>query len=194
MIRKEELYQIGYGDFEKILNNLTLSVEKYFNSVNQKIDLIVPILRSGAFTGIHLASKYKITNILPVQYKYIYHPKEKIIRKFSFPTLLFSLPTNPNILITDSNTVTAGIAKIVIKSISKKYPKANIYFASANLDYSMQQLNGVKKVFYGVFSNESHQLTSEQANKLGIDSKIIIFPWENLEEQWEEINSSQTQI
>ena len=92
----------------------------------------------------------------------------------------------------DSNTDFGGIAKKVIKDVGTKYPNATIHFASVNLDQSAMQMNGIKKVFYGALSNEKGDLSREDAKKREITNDVIIFPWENLEEQWKEINASQT--
>lgn len=187
MIQKSDLRQITYQEFGEILGNL----EKQVVDCEVKFDLIVPILRSGAFTGFHLASKLQISNILPAQYKYEYLPKERMVKKFELPELLFDLPEKANILITDSNTVWGGIAKQVIKDIGSKYPKAKLYFASANLDQSIKELENVEKVFYGALSNEKRELSPEEAKEKGIANDVFIFPWEDLEEQWSEINASQ---
>jgi len=193
MILKEDLKEISYGGFGNILQKLTVSIKSYCEEKSVAFDLIVPILRSGAFTGMHIASKLKIKNILPVQYKYEYLPKETIVKKFEFPELLFKLPELPNILICDSNTVFGAIAILAITDVKDKYPNSKIYFASANLDQSVSEIDNVIKIFYGELSNEKRELTKEEADKKGITNDVIIFPWENLEEQWEEINTSQTQ-
>jgi hypothetical protein len=155
------------------------------------IDMVVPILRSGAFTGKHIASKLQISNVLPAQYKYTYSPLEKIEKKFEFPKLSYSIPANANILIADSNTVGADIAKKVIADVKHLFPEATLYFASANLDQSITSLNHIEHIFFGSLSNESRLISKEEADKKSITNDILIFPWENLEEQWQEINANQ---
>lgn len=194
MIQKSDLKQISYQEFGEILAQLEKQVVAYCEETNTKFDLVVPILRSGAFTGFHLASKLQISNILPAQYKYEYQPKEHCVKKFEFPKLLFDLPETPNILITDSNTVWGGIAEKVISDVASKYPNAKMFFGSANLDQSIQEMKGVEKVFWGALSNEKGDLSKEEAEKKGITNDVFIFPWEDLEEQWSEINASQQQL
>lgn len=187
MIQKSDLRQIDYREFGEILAKL----EKQVVDSEVEFDLIVPILRSGAFTGMHLASKLKIKNILPAQYKYEFLPKETIIKKFDFPELNYELPDNCNILICDSNAVFGEIAKKVIADIKSNYPNSKIYFASANLDQSISKLDNVEKIFFGELSNEKRDLDKKEADDKGITNDVLVFPWENLEEQWEEIDKSQ---
>lgn len=189
MIKKEDLRQIAYAEWGLILDKLMLSLIQYSTDNNMCFDVIAPILRSGGFTGLHIASKMKIKHILPIQYKYFYKPTETIKKMFEIPKMLELDETKvSNILITDSNTVSGGIANIVIDEIHKFFPKSNLFFASANLDYSFKKPLKVKDMFYGQFSNESRVLSYEDANLKGITNEVIIFPWENLEEQWEEIS------
>lgn len=193
MILKSDLKQITYQEFGEILDSLEKRIVSYCQQNSLKFDLIVPILRSGAFTGMHLASKLKIKNILPTQYKYEFNPNKEgeIVKKFELPKLCYELPESINILITDSNTVFGAIAQKVINDVKGKFPKSKIYFASANLDQSTQKMNDVEQVFYGSLSNEKRELDTNMANLRNITNDVFIFPWENLEEQWEEINASQ---
>ena len=61
-----------------------------------QFQLIVPILRSGAFTGMHIASQLRVNYILPAQYKYHYFPTETIEKKIEFPKLTYNRPENIN--------------------------------------------------------------------------------------------------
>jgi hypoxanthine phosphoribosyltransferase len=122
MIQKSDLKPISYAEFGEILSRL----EEQVKDSGIKFDLIIPILRSGAFTGMHLASKLKVKNILPAQYKYEFLPEETITKKFEFPKLNYELAQNPNVLICDSNTVFGAIAAKVIQGIKQKYPSSKI--------------------------------------------------------------------
>ncbi len=173
---------------------MTQSIDQYFTVRGEHIDLIVPIIRSGMITAMHIASKLKITNILPTQYKYEFLPQETLVKKIEFPQLHYSIPEQGNILIVDSNTVFGGTAKLVIADTHNAFPNARLYFASANLDQSVTELEDLEHVFHGQVSNERKLLTAEEAASKNIDNRVIIFPWENLEEQWSEISSSQDQI
>lgn len=192
MTKRDDLRQISYQEFGVILAKLEKQVKDYCTNNNLRFDLIVPILRSGGFPGLHLASKLKIMNILPAQYKYEYLPEESIVKKFEFPNLVHELPQTLNILVTDSNTVWGAIARKVVEDVVTKFPSSTIYFASVNLDQSIKELPGVEKIFYGELSNEKGELSKEEASEKGIPNDVIIFPWENIEEQWEEINASQS--
>lgn len=190
-IQKSDLKPITYQQFAKLLDTLTIKMRKYCQKNNCQFDLIIPILRSGAFTAMHLASKLQIDNILPAQYRYTYQPAEVIIKKFEFPQLNYQLNKNSKILVVDTNTVYGDIAIKVIADTRLLFPEANLYFASANLDHSLLTNNklDVKQIFYASLSNESRQLSLEEAKKIGVTNHFYIFPWENLEEQWQEIKS-----
>lgn len=192
-IQHGDLKQISYGEFGVLLEKITHSISEYFNDRDQKIDLIVPILRSGMITALHISSKLKITNLMPAQYKFVYSPKEKLVKKFEFPRLHFEIPQNGNILIVDSNTVFGGTAKSVISDTKKNFPQAHIFFASANLDQSLVGFEGIEQVFFGQLSNERRLISAEEASARNVDNRVIIFPWEDLEEQWSEISASQDQ-
>jgi hypothetical protein len=188
-IKRSDLQEMSYQEFGELLDVVTEKIQKY--TVNKKFcfQLIVPILRSGAFTGLHLASKLKITNILPAQYKYSYTPTVTIDKKFDFPPLLYTIPKKSNILIVDTNTVHKRIANKVINDIRELYPDAHLYFASASLDQSIKSIDNIKTIFYGVLSNEARLLSIKEADALGITNEIKIFPWENIEEEWIAINA-----
>ena len=188
-IQRSELKEMSYQDFGELVNIVTEKIQKYAQDNELHFHLIVPILRSGAFTGLHIASKLKITNILPAQYKYSYTPTVTIDKKFDFPKLQYTIPQNANILIVDTNTVHKRIATKVIQDVQELYPKATLYFASASLDQSVKSLENVKTIFYGVLSNEARLLSLEEANALSITNDINIFPWENIEEEWIAINA-----
>ncbi|HUQ85115.1 MAG TPA: phosphoribosyltransferase [Candidatus Limnocylindrales bacterium] len=188
-IQREDLREMSYQEFGELLNTLTKKIEEYVLKNNLKIDLVVPILRSGGFTGLHLASKLKIINILPAQYKYIYSQEIKIEKKFDFPKLNFTLPPNRNILIVDSNTVHKKIAAKVITDVYDLYPMAKLYFASALIDQSIKSLDFIEQIFYGELSNEGRFISNVEAEKMGITNEIRIFPWENIDEEWESLNT-----
>lgn len=188
-IKHLDLRQISFQEFGDLLVILETKIKKYLSDNKlENFDLIVPILRSGGFPGLYLASKLKTHNILPAQYKYIYKPDEKIIKKFDFPKLNFYLPLIPNILIVDTNTVYGTLATHVIEDVCNLYPQANLFFASVTLDQSRKSFPNVKEIFYAKETNEKRDLSSEEAKLKNIDNEIVIFPWENLEEQWIEIS------
>jgi len=187
-IVKEDLRKISYQEFDVILGRLTDQIKSYITAHNMSFELIVPILRSGAFTGMHLASQLQIKNILPVQYKYKYLPVEVIEKKFEFPKLLYPIPENSNILIVDSNTVFGGIANMVIGDVKKQFPKARLFFASTNIDQSIIHLDSINQIFYGLKSNVKRDLSKSEAVSRGVPNEVIIFPWEDLEEEWSEIS------
>lgn len=183
-VGKTELRRISYAEFGIILNKLTRKLKKS----GIKFDLVVPILRSGAVTGVHLASKLGVTNLLPAQYKYIYEPERKMVKKFNFPKLRYPVPDKAKILVTDTNVISGSQAQRVIFDVRKKYPQAKIYFASASVDRSLRPLKEVEEIFYGMKSNENECLNGENKKKRG--RCILVLPWESMADRWQEIRST----
>jgi hypothetical protein len=119
----------------------------------------------------------------------MHEPSAHIIKLFDMPDPLIELPKKPNILVVDTNTIHGGIASKVIADVKQNYPDAKLYFASACLDASLTHLNQVEQLFYGCLSNESRKLSQEEAAARNITWTIRLFPWENLEEEWEAISA-----
>lgn len=188
-IQKSDLRQISYQEFGQLLESLTQQITDYQHQRHLTFDLVIPILRSGAMAGIHLASKLNITHVLPVQYKYRYQPKEAILTLLQLPTPQYPIKPNSNILIADTNAVWGDLASKAIRDIHQQFPQAKAFFASTILDYSIQQLPHIHHIFYGSYSNNKRTLTPDEAQQLGISNDIRIFPWEDLDQQWQDISS-----
>src|SRR5438132_1008384 len=106
-IRKEDLRLLAYVEFGQLLEVLTTTVRAACRDQDVRIEVVVPILRSGALPGCHLASKLRLVNIFPLQYKHTYD-RTRPIQRFPVPPVP-NLPGDGGVLIVDTNAVTGEI-------------------------------------------------------------------------------------
>lgn len=195
MKKESDFCQISWDDYQGIVDKLTSEISLYIKSKKITFDFIVPILRGGGVLSISLSHNLGISRIFPVQYKYIYQGNEK--NSYKPEKYLFSLSLiedfnkEYNILITEGNHCTGQTAQICINEIKKILPNSNVYYASIGRDYSFKKsLDGTEYEWCGLYTNESETLTQDQCDELSIKNKFTIYPWENLQEELEEVNAS----
>ena len=186
---RNDLRQLTYAEFGAMLDRLTERVAHDLTARGGRVDVVAPILRSGAFTGMHLAAKLGVQQTLPLQYK---HGKEGIERGFVPPMPIVALPEQPVIMLADTNTVTGAIATRAIVDLLTLYPRATILFATVVLDQAIRAIDGTAESFFALRSNESRRITDAEAKVRGITNECFVFPWENADEQWQEICAAET--
>jgi hypothetical protein len=71
-----------------------------------------------------------------------------------------------------------------------KWPASTILFASVILDLSIEQLPNVDMLISAQRSNERRTVSVENAMRIGVSNELLIFPWEDIEEQWLEIQAA----
>ncbi len=191
VIRKSDLLRVSYAEFGTMLDRLAQSVSNAVLSSGGNYDVIVPILRSGAFTAAHLAANLHNTNMLPAQYKSDPRVEGGLVKKFQFPELCYEIPATPQILVVDSASVSGLVSRRVVDDIRQLYPQAAIDLASTYLDQSLLHASYVRQVYYGSLTNMRFLLTAKEAREQSIPYGFMILPWENLEEQWSEIQAEQ---
>jgi hypoxanthine phosphoribosyltransferase len=190
-VAKEDLHQLSYGEFGELLDVLVQHVRTVCQEQGIRIDAVAPILRSGAFPGCHLASKLGVTDILTLQYKHTYDPSQPV-RSYRDPIIPHCLAADATILLADTNTVTGEIARRAVADIRAVLPECRIVFASVMLDISVETLAGIDFLIYARRTNERRTLSREEARRVGTSDEVYIFPWEDLEEQWNEIQAAQS--
>ena len=183
-MNRSDLRQLSYAEFGELLDTLTERVARSLTARGGQVHMIAPILRSGAFPGMHLASKLGVQPTLPLQYK---HSGEGIKQGFAPPMLIGGFPERPTILLTDTNTVTGAIARRAIADLRALYPRATILFATVVIDQALGPFDGTTESFYAIKSNEARRLTDAEAKARGITNECFVFPWEDADEQWREI-------
>jgi len=146
---------------------------------------------SGAFPGCHLASKLGVTDVLPLQYKHTYDPSRPV-RSYRDPIMPHGISARATILLTDTNTVTGEIARRAAADIRAVLPPCRIVFASVMLDISVKTLAGIDFLISACRTNERRTLSRDAARRARISDDVYIFPWEDLDEQWNQIQAAQS--
>jgi hypothetical protein len=185
----EDTNPMSYEEFGKLMETLKEKVSEYFAKTGEKIDIIAPLHRTGAIPGGILSVDFKVVPLYPVQFKYFYHPTE-IKQIISLPDILLDVPLKPNILMTEGNTSTGGIAQKAASALHEKFPGSKIYLATVTKVFGgPEKIDGIENIFYGVQTDENFIATPEEQERLKLRKGITIFPWESAEEEVFDINS-----
>jgi hypothetical protein len=190
-VHREDLRALSYYEFGQLLEMLTRNVLGTCRERGIQIDLVAPILRSGGFPGFHLASKLKVSLVLPLQYPHTYASSCSVRRFHRNLILPDGLPVDATVLITDTNTVTGEVARCAAADMRAVLPDCRIVFASVMLDISLDSLPGIDCVIAARRTNERRTLCQEAAQRVGVSNDVYIFPWEEVEEQWEQIQAAE---
>jgi hypoxanthine phosphoribosyltransferase len=192
--KKENLHVRSWADYSKELDALTKKVVNYVKRNKIIVDAVVPIERGGNFAGTYLAYKLRVLQMLPVQYKYFFVGKICELKKMmSVPKDTFSKTESPVLLLVEGNHCMGMIANIAAKDLKKQFPKCRIIYAASNMDYNHQDaVEDAEASFHGSLQNDCMELSDKECRKHGIDpKKSILFPWENIEEEWDTIKLRQ---
>ena len=189
-INRSDLRMLSYTEFGRLLDVLTATVAATCTERQLRIDVVAPILRSGGITGCHLASKLGVTAMVPLQYRHTYDPVSPIRQQFSIPTLTAEPQDSVVILMADTNTVTGEVARFAARELRTRWPSSTILFASVMLDVSIERLPDVDVLISAHRTNERRTVSLENATRIGVSNELLIFPWEDLEEQWLEIQAA----
>ncbi len=189
---KKDFKRVTWEEYGKTLEILYQKVSKYLKENKIKIDIVVPILRGGAFPGMYLAYKFHILPILPVQYKYFFSKGKLELRKHSdYPKITIEIPKNPVFLLAEGNHCFGTTAQTAADDLKKTFPGCKIIYAADQVDYSYQKIQNVEAIFYGKLTNECRGLTKKEAEEKGISNDLSLFPWEDLEEEWITVSCKQ---
>jgi len=189
MSKKSDIYKLSWKEYaESELDVLTKKVLDYIRKNKIKIDAVVPLLRGGNIPGTYLAYKLNVLRITPVQYKYFF--KENVANLVQIQKVdetLFDKEKELCFLLVEGNHCYGASAKYAAKGLKEQFPNCKIIYAASNMDYNYQ--NAVDEYadvcFYGRLNNDCEELSEEKCIEVGIDpKKIIIFPWENEDEEW----------
>ena len=146
MYKKDDLIQIDYAEFGKTVDILTKKIADYQTLYNISFDLVVPLLRSGAFPAFHIAARLEIKEILPMYYMYQHG---QIVRRLETPKLIHPIKSNPNILICDSCLTSGTTYKTAINELRTTYPNAKFYAGIVWLEEGIETLPETEHIFYG---------------------------------------------
>ncbi len=191
---KKSNYHIrSWTEYEKELKNLTQKITTYIKENNITIDAIVPILRGGNIPATFLAYILDILIILPVQYKYFFTNGKCQLRRIIGINKKLVFKKNPTFLLVEGNHCYGNQAHHAAADLKKKFPKCRIIYVASNMDYNYQDaVKDADICFYGRLTNDCKELTDKECKKLEIENqKELLFPWENISEEWEIITLKQ---
>lgn len=191
-MNRADLRTLNYKEFGSLLETLTKNVVSACQERALRVDIVAPILRSGGFTGCHLASRLGVTSIVPLQYRHTYDSSAPVRRQFYAPALTPEPEGRVVILMADTNTVTGAVARSAAEELRIRWPSSRILFASLMLDLSIEQLPHIELLISAQRTNERRTVSHELAQAMGVSNDVYIFPWEDLEEQWAEIQMGAT--
>jgi GNAT superfamily N-acetyltransferase/hypoxanthine phosphoribosyltransferase len=193
VIQKSDLRSLSYAEFGQLLDTLADRVAEFCVERGIRIDVVVPILRSGAFPGCHLASKLSVTDILPLQYKHTYNCERPIHQNYALPVPIRDL-SHCTLLMADTNTVTGEIARRAAADIRQRWPAVTIIFATMMLDVSLASIPGIDFIIWAQRTNERRGLSPNAAAAAEVSNEVYVFPWEDIDQQWAEIQAAQVAI
>lgn len=191
----DDFYLMSWDEYQGIVDKLSCSISKYKNDSGISFDFIVPILRGGGTLAISLSHRLNVFGVFPVQYKYMHEDNDKSIYKphelFFSLELLEDKQKEYHILVTEGNHCTGQTSQMCLDRIKAVLPNAKIFYASVGRDYSyIKKLNHTIYEWYGCLTNESETLTQSECAEMSVISKFVVYPWENVEEEIEEVNAS----
>ncbi len=179
MYKKDDLVQITYAEFGKTMDLLTQQIDDYQVGHNIKFNLVVPLLRSGAFPAYHIAARLEIKETLPVYYMY---EQGKIVKRLEIPKTTRLLPDDLHILICDSCLTSGTTLKSAITDLKPLFPTAKFYAVIVWLEEGVENLPDVDHIFYGKRTCEKK--ISQNPDTI---NGIVVAPWEDFEIDWNEI-------
>jgi hypothetical protein len=191
--KKSNYHVQSWAEYSSELTKLTDKVIKYVKENQITIDAVVPLLRGGNIPGTFIAYALDVLTILPVQYKYFFMGDKCELRKMHGLNPQDVLKQNPTFVLVEGNHCYGNQAKYAASDLKKTFPNCRIIYAASNMDYKYQDVVKDAEIsFYGNLTNCCKELTDEECIKLGIEyKKELIFPWENITEEWEIIEKKQ---
>lgn len=184
---------MSWSEYELELKSLTTKIVEYLTKNNLTVDAVIPILRGGNIPATYIAYTLGILTITPVQYKYFFMPGKCELRRLQSINQQAIIKDDPVILLIEGNHCYGNQAKYAAKDLKDTYPKSRIIYGASNMDYKYQDVVKDAEVsLYGNLTNCCKELTDKECEDLGIDYKQeLIFPWENIEEEWDIVELKQ---
>ena len=191
-----DFLKLSWNEYQMAVSHIYDAVCDYCDKKKISIDIIVPIIRGGGIPGISLAHMFNVINIYPCQYKYfreIVNGETKYVPKLLLSTLDEIRQKNDShiVLITEGNHARGGTAQKCINLVKSVLPHSVIIYASIGRDYAHKDpLLNTDFECYGFLTNETESLTQEQCRALYVKDKFVVYPWESIDEELNEVNES----
>ncbi|NMB56852.1 hypothetical protein GYA19_02840 [Candidatus Beckwithbacteria bacterium] len=130
-----------------------------------------------------------------MQYKYFFIDKKCELRRIHGINEKIITKQDPVFVLVEGNHCYGNQAKYAAQDLKKAYPKCRIIYGASNMDYKYQDVvKDAEVCFYGNLTNCCKELSDKECEKLGIQyKKELLFPWENVDEEWEIVELKQHQ-
>lgn len=189
--KKDGFKRLSWVEYEVVLQELLKKIQDFLKKNHLKIDLVIPILRGGAFPGTYLAYKLHLIRIIPVQYKYFFDNKKIELRKILGLPKKLNLSQKPVILLVENNHCFGLTVQTAAKDIKQQFTDCKIIYAADFMDYSYQVNEDADVIFYGKLNNDTKILHQKEALKKGLAIPSTLFPWEEEKEEWTTVEAKQ---
>ncbi len=182
--------KMSWDEFGDIFKTLTTKVDEYRQESGVEFDVVAPLLRSGGIPGMMLAVHLRVINVMPVQFKWHYHPS-RLEQMLKLPEPINPMPRQANILVCEGNTASGETSVSGVKLLKRRFPEARFYLATIAKVYGgPEELEGFEKVFWGIQTDENFECSEEDQQRLGLRSRVTIFPWEDAQAELADINAA----
>ena len=163
---EDEIKNMSHDEFKSYCLKLSKEIQKYCNSHNQRIDYVVPILRSGAVPAVYIANELNLISFAPIQVKKI--KQDGIYDHIILLNTLKDLDKDKDlILLVVEGTYSSGdTVNTALDEIKNTLPKAKILFSTICIRGKENMPKGIEKGFFGF------DLPRE---------KLFTYPWETVE-------------
>ena len=185
-MNKHNSFPLSWEHYGLLLDDLWSDLKNKLDKNNLKIDVIIAILREGAFTAIPLAYRLNTYKILTIQYKYMLNEGSNELKKIAdLSTSNVDIPDEPVFLLCDVFPCGGKTKFLAADDIKKRYPKAKFVFASLVQDSTVDNHPDFITSAYAFDINDKWETTHPLFKKLGIDKNAldVYLPWENKEEE-----------
>lgn len=190
---KKDLDLISWERIDKFIEQIYNDVNNYLKANNLSIRYITPIMRGGGIPAIKLSHMFNVIDMLPIQLKHN-HETHGIDTKIGLEYVKNTeINENECILLVEGNHVTEETANIAVQMIKKKFGEGvKVIYVSLTRDYTYK--DSVKNICFTTWAmttNEMKELPKEECNELNINYNLVsVYPWENVEEELNELNNS----
>ena len=189
---EKDLDLISWDRIDNFINKIYKEVNNYLIKANLKIKYIVPIMRGGGIPAIIFSHLFDVIDMLPIQLKYNYET-HNIDKKIGLDYVKnTNIDSNECILLVEGNHVTGKTANIAVDMIRKKFGNnVKIIYVSLTRDYTYRNsVNNVCFTAWAMTTNEMKELSEDECRKLNINYNLVsVYPWENIEEELNALNS-----
>lgn len=190
---KKDIDLISWEKMDSFIDKIYKDINNYLKSNNLSIKYIVPIMRGGGVPAIKFSHMFNVIDMLPIQLKHN-HETHGIDTKIGLEYVKdITVNEDECILLVEGNHVTGETANIAVQMIREKFGKdVKIIYVSLTRDYTYK--DSVKDICFtswAMTTNETKELSKEKCNELNINYNLVsVYPWENIEEELDELNNS----